>query len=122
MTVGCRNPAGDRAIARLFPFLAVIAVLAAAPATGDERAELRLRCLDWMDRGYPSGLDEATCRSEFSLPSAYLVKCGRGLTRGFASDRERAACAQFLSDAGARAATGYVIRGDAAAGAEGARH
>lgn len=78
-------------------------------ALADTREAQRMRCLDWMDRGYPSGLEEQLCRSEFSLPSAYLVKCGRALKRGFASDLERQACARFLAHASARAASGYLI-------------
>ncbi|MEL6768974.1 MAG: hypothetical protein AAFP17_17475 [Pseudomonadota bacterium] len=78
-----------------------------APST---RAEQRLICLDYMDRGFPSGLVERLCASEFSLPSAFLMKCGRGLEKGFGSAQERDACVAFLAAASDRAATGYVRR------------
>ncbi|MEL6481784.1 MAG: hypothetical protein AAFQ75_10065 [Pseudomonadota bacterium] len=74
------------------------------------RAEQRLLCLDYMDRGFPSGLVERLCASEFSLPSAFLMKCGRGLEKGFGSEQERDACVAFLASASDRAASGYVRR------------
>lgn len=77
----------------------------------------RAQCLDWLERGYPTGIDEAACRSEFALPSPFLVTCARGLTAGYASETQRAACVHFLARASAEAAAGHVAGAAAGGGA-----
>lgn len=78
------------------------------PASPRER--YRMQCLGWLDRGYPSGLAEKGCRSEFDLPSAYLVECVRGLRLGFESAGAREACALYLARASDRVSEGYLKR------------
>lgn len=74
----------------------------------DWRAERRAQCLGWLADGYPSGLEELSCRTEFDLPSPFLLVCARGLRVGFRDAAQREACAAFFANQGARIADGYV--------------
>lgn len=72
------------------------------------RAARRAECLGWLDAGYPSGLEEASCVSEFDLPSPFLIVCARGRRRGFRDATQRDACVDFLSREAQRASEAYV--------------
>ena len=76
-----------------------------------EREARRAQCLSWLDAGYPSGLEEASCRSEFDLPSPFLIVCARGLRLGFRDVAQRSACADFFVAQSWRIGSGYVRGG-----------
>ncbi|MEL6317670.1 MAG: hypothetical protein AAFR16_08550 [Pseudomonadota bacterium] len=79
----------------------------ASPGPADREAR-RAACLQWLDRGYPSGLEEVSCRSEFNLPSPFLLVCARGLRLGFRDALQRDACVAYFADQGRLMADGYV--------------
>jgi len=89
----------------LVPVLAAFATQASAADAYEQR---RQQCLSWLASGYPSGLEEISCRAEFDLPSPFLMLCARGLRVGFRDDTQRAACARFFAARSAEIADGYV--------------
>lgn len=89
-------------------------------AAADEAHALReAQCRAWSVTAFPSGLDEVSCRFEFALPSPFLFVCARGQDRGYESELQRAACADFFSRAADRARAGYVRPGGGPAPSEG---
>ncbi len=88
----------------------VLGAPAAAESAGspNPREARRDACLGWMHAGYPSGIDEKSCRSEFALPSAFLFACARGLERGFRDGTDRDACALYFAAESVRMRNGYV--------------
>lgn len=90
-----------------------VILLCAHPAVANQAAwqERRAQCMGWlMAGGYPSGLEEKACARDFALPSAFLFKCARAQSLGFASDQQQAACVAFFARAAETAQDGYVIR------------
>jgi hypothetical protein len=91
-------------------FALILFALMAAPAGADPLEARRAQCLGWMMAGaYPSGLAEKSCQADFALPSAFLFKCARAQHKGFADDRQRAACTVFFAQAATQAEQGYVL-------------
>ncbi len=62
-----------------------------------------------MMTGYPTGLDESWCVSEFDLPSAFLIKCSAAQRTGFETLQQREACRVMFQRAADDAATGFVL-------------
>lgn len=85
----------------------------------DAHAAREAQCRAWAATAFPSGLEETSCRFEFALPSPFLFVCARGQDRGFDSDLQRAACADFFARSAARARAGYVRPLPGAAPSEG---
>jgi hypothetical protein len=99
---------------------AALSLAGAAPArSGDAHAAREAQCRAWAATAFPSGLDEVSCRFEFALPSPFLFVCARGQDRGYDSDLQRAACADFFTRAADRARAGYVRPVPGAAPSEG---
>lgn len=67
------------------------------------------KCIKWMMSDYPSGIDEIACVSQFSLPSAFLIKCSRAEKSGYKDETQRKACELFFARASKTARHGYVI-------------
>lgn len=76
----------------------------------DLRSERRAECLNWLDTGYPSGIEEVSCRSEFDLPSPFLLVCARGLRLGFKDALQREACTDFFAAQSDQMRSAYVRR------------
>lgn len=60
--------------------------------------------------GYPSGLEELSCRSEFDLPSQFLVLFARALWVGLRDTTQRAACAVFYAAQSLQIENAYTKR------------
>ena len=87
--------------------ITVILLSSSAVLAGSE-SERREQCVGWMMQGYPSGLEEASCTNQFSLPSPFLFKCMRAERNGYDSELQKNACVLFLEQASLRAENGYV--------------
>ena len=96
---------------RIFATFAIALVLqisGQASAEFSTREERREQCIAWMMTDYPSGLEEGSCISEFSLPSAFMFKCAKAGTDGFRNAVQRDACHLFFVNAARDASLGYV--------------
>lgn len=87
--------------------LAAAQVAAASPEAPPIEAR-RQACLGWLATGYPSGLEEISCRDAFNLPSPFLFECARRLRTGFRDRTQRAACIGFYARQIERLEQGYV--------------
>ncbi len=68
----------------------------------------REQCVGWMMTDYPSGIQEVSCVSEFSLPSAFMFKCARAERNGYRDELQRKACMFYFAKASRNAQGGYV--------------
>lgn len=68
----------------------------------------RKQCVAWMMSDYPSGIQEASCVSEFSLPSAFMFKCAWAERNGYRNELQRKACVFFFAKASNNAENGFV--------------
>ena len=83
-------------------------VMAAGVAAADGYEDRREQCLGWMVQGYPSGIEEAACTAQFSLPSPFLFKCARAQRVGYDTEVQRNACKLFFEEASVATDDGYV--------------
>ena len=86
----------------------ILFLLSTGAGFAGSESERQTQCLGWMIQGYPSGLEEASCTNQFSLPSPFLFKCARAERQGYDSEMQRNACTLFLKKASLRAENGYV--------------
>lgn len=91
-------------------FFAAASVLPETAAAAGAWEARRAQCLSWMVAGgYPSGLEEVSCRADFALPSAFLFKCARAQRLGYETELQKSACIGFFVRAARAAEDGYVI-------------
>ena len=89
-------------------FALLINVSSLSAAEISTRKQRQQQCIGWMMSNYPSGIQEVSCVSEFSLPSAFLFKCARAERKGYRDKLQRKACSLFFAEAADTARSGYI--------------
>ncbi len=83
-------------------FAFVIMVLASFASTEESKADtfedLLDACVFYVENGYPGGITQQICESNFDLPSPFTLKCIKQTVNGYKTKLDEDACELHLKN------------------------